>query len=158
MSNINSLAPIAPLGEAPRVAHAFDIVPAMPAAPAVLAAPAELILEGEDVDGVLSDFDIVEVDAIAVAPLPAACEMDEDDEEIVAQAASMQGFGHVFVNDVRRSTRQSRPTDFYVHPDHAELILEGEDVDGVLSDFDADSDADADMDEATDSDSDYEDY
>jgi hypothetical protein len=101
----------------------------------------------------------VELDALVEDYLAAQpCEMEEDDEEIVAQAASMQGFGHVFVNDVRRSTRQSRPTDFYVHPDHAELILEGEDVDGVLSDFDADSDADAEMDEATDSDSDYEDY
>ena len=84
--------------------------------------------------------------------------VDADDQEIVDQAAAMANFGSVFENNVRRSSRARRPTDYYVHPDHFEVILEGEDVEDVLADFDADSAAEDAMDTETDSDSDYEDY
>ena len=93
-------------------------------------------------------------------PEPAypAMALNADVQEIVDQAAAMADLGTAFVGGVRRSSRASRPTDFYVHPDHADLILEGEDVDDVLADFDADSDAEAAMETESDSDSDYDDY
>ena len=96
--------------------------------------------------------------AAPVAPADGAMEIDADDQEIVDQATAMAHLGSVFDDGIRRSSRTSRPTDRYVHPDMVELILEGEDVDAVLADFEADSDAEAAMDTESDSDSDYEDY
>jgi hypothetical protein len=85
-------------------------------------------------------------------------EIDADDQEIVDQATAMAHLGSVIEDGIRRSSRARRPTDRYVHPDLVDLILEGENIDAVLADFEADSDAEAAMDTESDSDSDYEDY
>jgi len=76
-----------------------------------------------------------------IHPMP---EQEGADDDVVLDAT------------LRRGSRMRQQTVFYVDAAYVDLILEGEDILGVLEDFQADSDAAAAAGDMSDSDSDYE--
>ena len=92
-----------------------------------------------------------------VTMAPVARAIGQDLQEVIDKGATTVVVSATYESGARRSTRHTAAIERYIDPEHRTLLLEGEEIAAVLSDFEADEDAEYAMQPETDSDSDYED-